>query len=45
MSSSLEQLVDELDLAFHAWLFVMDVATFDGSDGFNPAQGGLGCSQ
>lgn len=37
-----EQLDNEFDLALNTWLFVMDVAAFDCSDGFDPAQGRLG---
>ena len=31
-----EQLINERDFTFDAWLFVMDVTSFDGSDGFDP---------
>lgn len=41
-SCGIEDFADELDLALNAWLFVMDVATFDGAHRLNPAQGCLG---
>lgn len=42
ISRRIEQLVDELDLALNAWLFVMAVAAFDCSDGLDPAERRLG---
>lgn len=40
-----EEHADELDLTYDAWLLTMDVAAFDGSDRFNPAEGCLCRSQ
>ena len=38
-------MIYELDFAYRSSLFVMDVASFDGSDRPNPARDRLGCSQ
>ena len=40
-----EQLVDEIEFPFDAWLLVVDMTVFDASDGFDAAEGGFGRSQ
>jgi len=37
-----EQPADEFDLAFDAWVLVMDVSAFDGADCLDAAEGRLG---
>ncbi len=40
-----EQPKEEFDLASDPWLLVMNMAAFDGSDGFYPCEGRFGWSQ
>ena len=43
--SGFEQLMDERDFALSTTFLVMDMSAFDGSDGFNTAQGRLSRTQ
>lgn len=44
-SGGAEEAADKRDLAKDTWLFVMDVAAFDGPDRLESAEGRLGRSE